>query len=75
MDKKIITYFSKDWLKDPDFEDWIASASNNAEARCRICCKNFKLCNMEGKLCCVMQMVKSINYMLIESRCFSNQKK
>ena len=25
MDKKVITYFSKDWLKDPDFEDWIAS--------------------------------------------------
>ena len=34
MDKKVITYFSKDWLKDPDFEDCVASASNNTEARC-----------------------------------------
>ena len=34
MDKKVITYFSKDWFKDTDFEDWIASASNNTEARC-----------------------------------------
>ena len=49
MDKKVITYFSTDWLKDPDFEDWIASASsNNTEARGQICCKNFKLSNMGG---------------------------
>ena len=35
MDKKVITYFSsKDGFKDTDFEDWIASASNNTEARC-----------------------------------------
>ena len=34
MDKKVVTYFAKNWLKDPDFEDWIASASNNTEARC-----------------------------------------
>ena len=49
MDKKVITYFSKDWLKGPDFEDWIASASSNPEARCRICCKNVKLSNMESQ--------------------------
>ena len=46
MGKKVLTYFSKDWLKDPDFEDWIVSASNNTETRFRICCKNFKLSNM-----------------------------
>ena len=46
MDKKAITCFSRDWFKDPDFEDWIASASSNTEARCWICCKNFELSNM-----------------------------
>ena len=46
MGKKVITYFSKDWFKDPDFEDWIASASNNTETICQICCKNFKPSNM-----------------------------
>ena len=34
MDREVSTDFSKDWLKDPDLEDWIASASNNTEARC-----------------------------------------
>ena len=44
---KKLTYFSEDWVKVPDFEDWIASASSsNTEARCQICCKHFKLCNI-----------------------------
>ena len=34
-----------------------------------------KILSCPMMLCCVMQMVKSINYMLIESRSFSNQKK
>ena len=34
MDKKVLTCFSKDWLKDTDFEDWVASASENTEAKC-----------------------------------------
>ena len=46
MDKKVLTCFSKDWLKDPDFEDWVASASKNTEAKCGTCCKNFLLSNM-----------------------------
>ena len=76
MDKKVITYFSKDSVKDPHFEDWIASVSKNTEARCRIRCKYFKLSNM-GKqvLVCHANGMENINYMFIESRYFSNQKK
>ena len=80
MEKKVITYFSKDWLKDPDFEDWIASSSNNTEVESASSSNNVesaaKILSSPiwgGKLWCVMQMVKSINHMLIESRCFSNQ--
>ena len=74
MDNKVITYFSKNWLKDPDFEDWIASAFNNTEARCRICCKNSKLSNTGRQALVCHANGKKRNYMLIERRCFSNQK-
>lgn len=40
------TYFSKDWLADPIFKDWIVKAPDKTEARCRLCSKNFKLSNM-----------------------------
>ena len=40
------TDFSKDWLVDPAFKDWIVNVQETTEARCRICCKTFKLSNM-----------------------------
>ena len=33
MDKKGIPYFLNDCLKDPDFQDLIASSSNNMKAK------------------------------------------
>ena len=34
MDKKVIPYFLNDCLKDPAFQDLIASSSNNMKAKC-----------------------------------------
>ena len=43
---KDLRYFSKDWLVDPAFKDWVVNVPETTEARCRICCKTFKLSNM-----------------------------
>ena len=40
------TYFSKDWLTDPDFKNWLADINDNTAARCKVCHKTFKLSNM-----------------------------
>ena len=39
------TYFSKDWLTDPDFKNWLANTNDNTTARCKVCHKTFKLSN------------------------------
>ena len=39
-------YFSKDWLTDPDFKNWLADTNDNTAARCKVCHKTFKLSNM-----------------------------
>ena len=44
--KDLLTYFSKYWLIDPSFKDWIVKAPETTEARCKLCNKNFKLSNM-----------------------------
>ena len=75
MDKKVITYFSKDWLKDSNFEDWIASASNNTEARCRICYKNFKFSNMGRQALMCHANGKKHKLHVDQKQMFSNQKK
>ena len=40
------TYFSKDWLTDPDFKNWLADTNDNTAARYKVCHKTFKLSNM-----------------------------
>ena len=40
------TYFSKDWLTDPDFKNWLADTDYNAAACCKVSHKIFKLSNM-----------------------------
>ena len=40
------TYFSDSWLTDKNFSNWIAKAPDKTKARCKLCCKNFKLSNM-----------------------------
>ena len=40
------TYFSKDWLTDPDFKNWLADTNGNTAARCKVCHKTFKLSNV-----------------------------
>ena len=40
------TYFSDSWLTDKNFSNWIAKAADKTKARCKLCCKNFKLFNM-----------------------------
>ena len=40
------TYFLKDWLKDPDFKNWLADTNDNTASRCKVCHKTFKRSNM-----------------------------
>ena len=40
------TYFSKDWLEDPDFKNWLISCTSNTQIRCKLCQKTFNLSNM-----------------------------
>ena len=40
------TCFSKDWLTDPDFKNWLADTNDNAAACCKVSHKIFKLSNM-----------------------------
>ena len=40
------TYFSKDWLTDADFKNWLADTNDNAAACCKVCHKIFKRSNM-----------------------------
>ena len=40
------TYFSKDWLENPDFKNWSASCTNNTQARWKLCQKTFNLSNI-----------------------------
>ena len=40
------TYSSKDWLTDPDFQNWLADTNGNTAACCEVCDKTFKLSNM-----------------------------
>ena len=35
--------FSNYLLEDPNLKEWLGKASSNTEARCKICCKMFKL--------------------------------
>ena len=42
-------YFSKDWLEDPDFKNWLVSCTNNTQARCKLCQKTFNLSILGGK--------------------------
>ena len=46
MSKKDQTYFSSDWLADPEFNQWLVSVSNNTQARCKLCRTTFNLSNM-----------------------------
>ena len=47
MSKKIkSTYFQDAWLTSSEFSLWIARASVNTEARCKLCKSNFGLSNM-----------------------------
>ena len=39
------TYFSKDWLEDPDFKNQLASCTKNTQARWKLCQKTFNLSN------------------------------
>ena len=41
-----MTYFSKDWLEDPDFKNWLVSCTHNTQARCKLCQKAFNISNM-----------------------------
>ena len=47
MSKKDQTYFSTDWLLDPEFSLWIVSVVDNTQARCKLCKKTFNLSNMD----------------------------
>lgn len=40
------TKFQSDWLTDKSFSSWIQAASNQHQARCKLCCKTFELSNM-----------------------------
>ena len=40
------TYFSKNWLEDTDFKNWLVSYTNNTQAGCKLCQKTFNLSNM-----------------------------
>ena len=68
------TYFSKDWLEDPDFKNWFVSCTNNTQARCKLCQKTFNLSNM-GRQALVSHASgkKNTNFMTAECKCFSNQ--
>ena len=40
------TYFSSDWLTDPNFVQWLVSVPENSKSKCRLCKKTFSLSNM-----------------------------
>ena len=60
------TYFSKDWLEDPDFKNWLVSCTNNTQARCKHCQKTFNLSNMGRQA--LVRHAKSKKHKLHDSR-------
>ena len=40
------TYFSKQWLDDPEFQQWLSPATEKTQDRCKLCNKVFNLSNM-----------------------------
>ena len=65
--------FSNDWLKDPNFKEWLGKASSNNEARCKICHKTFKLSNMERQALVDHANTKNTRIYLTIGSLFSNQ--
>ena len=40
------TYFSSDWLTDPDFVQWLVFVPENTKGKCKLCKKTFSLSDM-----------------------------
>ena len=39
-------YFSRDWLTDPDFRNWLGDTNDNTAVHCKVCHQTSKLSNM-----------------------------
>ena len=46
MPKKKKTYFQKCWFSQEQYEDWLAEAPEDTNAKCKLCKKVFKISNM-----------------------------
>ena len=38
--------FSRDWLTDPDFKNWLGDTNDNTAAHCKVCHQTSKLSNI-----------------------------